>query len=272
MEWSKVKNIIILILLVVNIFLLVQTAQQERQSRQYREEAISGAVEVLRRQGYEVAPDALPEKETALAAMTAERDRESEEKLAQNLLGAVQKTDDGVRVSYTGEKGECSFRSNGSFTATFRSGAYPAESEEGPHAIKLLADAGYPCELIGIAVGDGESVVTVCQTWEGASLFSCMAELTYQGGELKSITGNRLFGTPVRDSGGGEAMDVATALVRFMGGMREGGHVFTRIEQLNAGYLVTGSGRKLQLEPTWRVVTDVGTFLMAGVTGELNPE
>ena len=47
MEWSKIKNIIILILLAVNVFLLVQTAQQERQSRKYLEESQSGAVEVL---------------------------------------------------------------------------------------------------------------------------------------------------------------------------------------------------------------------------------
>lgn len=271
MEWSKVKNIIILILLTVNILLLVQTAQQEQKSRQYREEARSGAVEVLRRQGYEVAPDALPE-EKALAAMTAERDRESEERMAGALLGTVEKTDDGVRVSYAGERGECSFRSDGSFTAAFMAGTHPVEGEAGRHAVKLLAGAGYPCELVGVAEENGETVVTVRQTWEGASLFSCTTQLIYQGGELKSIAGNRLFGTPTRDSGGGEAMDAATALVRFMGGMREGGHVFTRIEQLSAGYLVTGSGRKLQMEPTWRIATDAGTFLMDGATGELNPE
>lgn len=271
MEWSKVKNIIILILLIVNIFLLVQTAQQERQSQQYREDARSGAVEVLRQQGYEVGPDALPE-EKKLAALTAERDRESEGRMAEELLGAVQKNDDGVRVSYTGEKGECSFRSNGSFSATFTAGAYPVEGEVGRHAVKFLTGVGYPCELLEVDEGEEETVVTVRQTWEGASLFSCTTELIYRDGELKSFEGNRLFGAPAQDSSGGEAMDVATALVRFMGGMREGGHVFTKIERLDAGYLVAGSGRKLQMEPTWRVTTDAGTFLMNGVTGELNPE
>lgn len=271
MEWSKVKNIIILILLTVNVFLLVQTVGQERQSREYREEARAGAIETLQRQGYTVAEDALPQ-ERRLTAMTAERDRESEEKLAQSLLGAVKRTDDGVRVSYTGEKGECSFRSNGSFSVTFAASAYPLEGDTGRHAVKILTDAGYSCVPAGSREGDGATVISVRQTWEGVNLFSCTAELTYADGELKSIAGSRLFGTPARDSGGGETMDVPTALVRFMSAMREAGHVFTEVERMELGYLTSGSGRRLQLTPTWRFTTDAGSFFMSALTGDLNQQ
>ena len=48
MEWSKIKNIIIIILLTVNAFLLISVADREWKSAQYQEEARLGAVEVLR--------------------------------------------------------------------------------------------------------------------------------------------------------------------------------------------------------------------------------
>ena len=284
MEWSKIKNIIILILLAVNVFLLVQTAQQERQSRKYLEESQSGAVEVLRRQGYEVADGALPE-ESYLIPCTVERDREGEETLAAYLLGAVRKTDDGVRAAYEGEKGEGWFRSDGSFSFTFTPEAYTARREdEGTYTVKLLSKAGYPCTVIrlerkaagggeaGNAQGEETTKVIVRQTWEGAPVFPCTAELIYRDGVLTSIVGTRLTGIPTRNSGGGQSMDVSTALIRFMSGMREGGHVFTRIEDLTSGYQATGSGRRMELEPMWQVTTDAGIFLMDAATGDLSLE
>ena len=37
MEWSKIKNIVLLMLLAVNLFLLVLVADQERRSAAYQE-------------------------------------------------------------------------------------------------------------------------------------------------------------------------------------------------------------------------------------------
>lgn len=270
MEWSKIKNIIILILLAVNVFLLVQTAQRERKSRQYMEESRVGAVEVLRQQGYEVAEDAMPD-ERYLSPCTMERDRGGEEALAAYLLGMVNKSEDGVRTAYTGERGRGWFRSDGSFAFTLTAEAYPASGDEAAHGVKLLTGGGYACEVISTKAGEA-TVVSVRQTWEGAPVFSCTAELTYQDGALVSIAGTRLIGTPTQNGVGGQSMDVSTALIRFMSGMREGGHIFTKIENLTSGYLASGSGRRVALEPVWQVTTDAGVFLMDGFTGELNLE
>lgn len=272
MEWSKVKNIIILLLLAVNGFLLVQTVGQARQSRQYREDARAGAVEVLRQQGYQVTLDALPE-ESALTPLTAERDRVGEEKMAEALLGEITKTDDSVRVAYEGEKGTCWFRGDGSFSFTFPTGAYPTGGgDEGAYGAKLLSGAGYSAQVLGVTGAEDALTVTLRQTWEGAAVFSCTAKLTYQGGSLTQVEGTRLVGTPVRENSGAETMDVPTVLVRFMAGMREGGHVFTRIDRLTSGYQTSGTGRRVQLDPMWQIVTDVGTFQMNAVTGEVGPE
>lgn len=270
MEWSKVKNIIILILLAVNAFLLVQTVGQERQYRRYREEAVTGAVEILRRQGYEVDSSVLKEGRK-LAPLSAERDKESEQQLAQALLGDVTRTENGVRAAYQGTEGSGWFRGDGSFSFTFGPEAYRADKgDEGEHGRKLLSKAGYPCEVLGIESGEDGIKVSVRQVWEGVPIFSCTAELTYRDGALAEIAGERLIGTPSMGEDREENMDLPTALIRFMNGMRDGGHVFTRIEAMTAGYQTASAGRRMMLEPVWEVVTDVETMLVDGVTGAMS--
>ncbi len=273
MEWSKVKNIIILMLLVVNVLLLGQSARQERQHRKYQEEALEGAVEVLRQQGYEVEISALPEAQE-LFSLSMERDRESEALLAQALLGTVSQTEEGVRAVYRGEGGSCWFRSDGSFSVTFQSERYRLDGEdEASHAQGLLTEAGYLCEVIDVEAQDKENVrVTVRQTWEGAPIFSCTAELTYRNGALAELEGMRLIGTPIREADSERMMDLPTALIRFMAEMRTGGHVFTRIERMTAGYQSTSSGRRINLRPVWQVDTDVDIRLLDGLTGALGTQ
>ncbi len=86
MEWPKLKNIIILILLLVNAFLLIMVGVQERDTAQYREQTITDMVNVLERNGIHLDRDRVPE-ELDLTALTVERDQESEAALAAALLG-----------------------------------------------------------------------------------------------------------------------------------------------------------------------------------------
>ena len=51
MEWSKLKNIILILLLCVNAFLLVLAGIQESRSARYEEETRQAAVDVLEQNG-----------------------------------------------------------------------------------------------------------------------------------------------------------------------------------------------------------------------------
>lgn len=270
MEWSKIKNIIIIILLTVNVFLLVLTANQELKARQYREDTRAGAVEVLRQQGIAVDLAKLPE-ESRLVPQSAERDRGSEARMAETLLGLVVRTDDGGRVTYTGNSGEAWFRGNGKFGVSFQGQVWPVgEQGMGEHATSLLAGAGFPCTVTGIEAKEQETVVTVRQTWEGTPVFTCRVELRYRDGALVSVEGQRVTGTPAPQARAAESLDVATVLVRFLSGMRDGGHVFGHIEGISSGYQSnTSPGGVTELVPVWEFVTDGGTFYVDGSTGTL---
>ena len=94
MEWSKIKNIVLLMLLAVNLFLLVLVADQERKSAVYQEEARTGAVEILAAANIHMDMEALP-PESRLHTMAVERDRTTEDTMAKALLGMVQNVSSG---------------------------------------------------------------------------------------------------------------------------------------------------------------------------------
>lgn len=269
MEWSKIKNIIILILLAVNAFLLVQTVSREYKSAAYAEEARTGVVMVLAEEGIRMDGAALPD-ESRLSPMRAERDRESERMMAEELLGPCEKTGDRGPVTYRSTQGEAQFLSDGKFSVLF-SGGGPALNGAAPvqHAAKLLAGLGYSCEVVGEDVT--AHTVTVRQTLDGTPLFNCLSVLTYEGERLQSIRGQRLIGTPGQEEPC-RTLSVATVLLRFLSGARDGGHVFSEIHSLTAGYEVTGSATgTARLEPVWRVVTNTKTFTVDGTDGTVKP-
>ncbi|MFG6352545.1 MAG: hypothetical protein K1W21_13260, partial [Oscillospiraceae bacterium] len=86
MEWRKLKNIIILILLLVNGFLLVLAASRWGEARQYARDALDGAAQVLEGSGIQVDPDAAVPAD-GLAPLTVERDLAWEAQMARALLG-----------------------------------------------------------------------------------------------------------------------------------------------------------------------------------------
>ena len=86
MEWSKVKNIIILLLLLVNGFLLVLVGMRREETENYQASALAQAVEVLERSGIQVFQEGL-EDALDMSPLSVERNLEREGALAGALLG-----------------------------------------------------------------------------------------------------------------------------------------------------------------------------------------
>lgn len=75
MEWSKIKNIIILILVGLNVFLLALVAVRESKSARYQEEARAGVLSALERSGIQFLPEKVP-ADMELTPLTVTRSRE----------------------------------------------------------------------------------------------------------------------------------------------------------------------------------------------------
>jgi hypothetical protein len=274
-EWSKVKNIILLILLTVNLFLAVLLVYEEGRSAQYLSGARESAIQVLEKNGIAVDGDILPD-DLALTAMGASRDRQAERERAQALLGQVTEESQGSSVVYQGPSGQLRVSRSGSeFSAQLEPGAFPlGEKEPAQHATDLLQQLGLEGDVLGV-LEEGERIsVTVRQKWQHIPVFTCLAVLVYEQGSLVQIQegGRCLPGTPTQ-AGDRQAISVDTALLRFLEGIQELGDICSRITQMTPGYLMNSAGftGSAELVPAWqfRTDSDQGYYLNA-LTGELS--
>ena len=144
MEWSKLKNIILLLLVSVNAFLLILVGVQESRAARYEEDTRQAAVRVLEQSGITFGPERLP-ADTQLRPLTVTRDRESEAQVAQTLLGSAERQGENeVRQLYVGEGGTAEFSMNGTFSVSLQPGAWVKEHD------RSHADASQAClERIG---------------------------------------------------------------------------------------------------------------------------
>ena len=262
MQWSKIKNIVILILLAVNLLLLAQVGYREAESARYRREAREEAVALLTNNGIQVDLAILPE-DPKLGPMRCERDSGSEAALAAALLGSAAEQEDG---SYAGEKGKLWLYSSGDFTAALGPGAYPLGERTAESLSALVMEKlGFEGEVLSTVEADGVTTVRMRQSWEGTPIFSCEAALVFEGGELKSIRGKRLPGTPVSVAGE-SAMTVTTALVRFLSGVTENGYVRSEVRGLTMGYEMEAvpTSSTFKLTPVWQIETDANPFRLEG--------
>ncbi len=271
MEWSKIKNIILIILLTVNLFLLVLVAYREERSARYQASARENAAGVLAQNGIMVDVESLP-RDTSLASLSMERDRAQEAAAAAALLGASNESGQGGTVLYTGEKGTARFSRTGDFSADLLAGAYLLEGlSEREHAIRTLALLGFEGEVLSAEEDGGKTVVAARQLWKGVPVFTCRAVLVYEDGELVSIQdgSSRLTGTP---AGGGDLVNlsVVTALLRFLDGLNKLGDVCTSLTGMTPGYVFAGGySDPITLRPVWYITTDTGAYYLDAGTGAL---
>ena len=271
MEWRKLKNLIILILLVVNGFLLVLVGSRWEESIRYERTALDQTVEVLRRSGIDVDLDAVSDG-AGLTPITVERDLDREAQLARTLLGEEVQGDNrgGGLYLYQGALGEVSIRSGGELSAEFEPDDYWSAEHPERHAAALLKKLGVSAEPVGTAETDRQTSLRFRQSWNGTALFSCELELVYQEGRLCSLSGTLLM-AEAGTAEAGQVLTLPTALMRFSEEITSTGDVCSAIQSMEAGYRGTAQSLSggIRLTPVWLVSTNTAGYYLDCVTGTL---
>jgi len=272
LEWPKLKNIILLILLIVNLFLFVLVAYHEVRRTWYLDSARENAVGVMAQNGINVDLEALP-RDTTLVRLSMVRDRQQEAGIAAALLGTASETGQGGTIEYTGEKGTARFSRSGAFSAALRPDAYPlGEQTVAAHALATLALLNFDGEVLTVKEHGEQTVVTVYQLWQGTPVFTCLVTLVYESGALVSIQDGsscRLTGVP-EASGTADNFSVVTALMRFLEEMSNQGYVCTSLTGMTPGYTFSsGLSDPITLRPVWQITTDTGAYYLDSETGVL---
>ena len=263
MESYRLKNIIILILALLNVCLLgtlaIRISAEHASRRQAREQlvALYAAAGVSLDGG-------LVSDETPPSALTLTRDEAEEQSLAAYLLGGTPaRTDQGGGIfSYTGTSGAAQFRSNGGFDAVCDR---PLEDPE--DFFQEFCDT-YGYEELAVSPEDGS--VTAVQYYQDYPVVGCSVTFTLENGTLK-----RAIGTHLPDSAasavGEEPLSALSALAAFLNTIREGA-VGTAVTDLYLCYELQSTTTALMtLSPAWCIVTDTASYYVNCMTGAVTP-
>lgn len=265
MPWTKLKNIILTILVLTNLCLLSLVAGPAIQGRRQLSQAREEAIRFLRGRGVQVEEQLIPQS-MELTPQVLDRDLDEEARAAAALLGgtvSAQARGGGV-YRYANEHGSIQFHSDGTVSARFKPGAFPLGADRGEACLALMKRMG--CE--GTILEEGEGELIFRQSWRGSPLFTQQVTLVCGGEGLTSITaGRQMVGRPQEDPGR-SALSVATVVIDFINGVSALGDVCNRIDSIEPGYItaVSLSGPTV-LTPVWRVTTDTGAYQIDTVTG-----
>ena len=271
MEWYRLKNIIILILLLLNGFLLVLVAVRLNEAAQYDRAALEQTVAVLAARGIEVDPDGLS-KPGELPPLSVERDLDAERRLARALLDEAVEADNrgGGLYLYRGTLGEVSVRAGGELSAALAdSPAWDAADPES-HAAALLNKMGVSARLLGGSARGSRTAVRFRQLWNGVPVFSCEVELVYENGRLRSLQGTLLTAVQGTEEAGG-ILSLPTALLRFFDEVTATGDVCSAIRSMEAGYRIVSQPLSggVRLTAVWLVSSNTADYYLDGATGAL---
>jgi len=271
MEWNKLKNIIILILLVVNGFLLVLVGARREEAVHYERTALEQTVRALERGGIQVDADAVSAAD-GLTPISVERDLDGEARLARALLDEEVEGSNrgGGLYLYRGRLGEVSLRPGGELSVEFKEDARWKTDRPEQHAATLLKRLGVEGTRTSATEEGGRTAVRFRQRWNGTAVFTCEVEFVYLEGMLKTLRGTLLLAAGGR-SEAGQVLTLPTALMRFSEEVGAAGDVCSAILSMEAGYRGTAQSLSggARLAPVWLVSTDTASYYLDCVTGAL---
>lgn len=271
MDSIKVKNFIIVVLLIVNAILLSVFISDTVRERSRTDSAIEGAVALLAENGITVAPD-VDFSERQLETLQVARDTGLEQQSVSNILGDTTVSDPGGNILlYFGANGEARFSGTGSVEMNLRSGEF--RSGDPLETARTFA-SDLDCETMSEPVSSSidadtlEGSLDLCCSIDGVRVVNCVLSFTFaSGGDLMGVYGTRVLDT-VTSSQQESTIDVPTVLMRFLNIVLDGGHVCSSLDELELCYnMRANAAGEGELIPVWRIATDTGEFYINANTG-----
>lgn len=261
MQWNRVKHILLLVLLAVDLFLAVNFGWKYFVDYARTQQNLTNIVSLLGEQDITVSDAfSLPEAEH-LPALDIDRATYQEELFSQGLLGinATRTEFSSGIVEYVSPVGAVRWQPNGAVQATLQPMDYTmpqSASAARTNARAMLQSAGIVADFIWEDATATQTKVSF--TTAGMSVFN-RSLTVYFGANHVTISGWWTFDTPYTTHSDNQVeMMPIDAIFAFVNAQE-----ISRLDQMEAGYLLTQSATaRLQLVPVWRMETDAGLFYM----------
>lgn len=270
MDSIKVKNFIIIVLLIVNAILLAVFITDYARENALEESTVDGAVALLGEKGISVAGD-VDLSERQIEALSISRDNARELDMVEGLLGSVTTSDPGGNIMlYFGSSGEARFSGTGGVEINLRAGSY-STTDPVAAARRFASELGMDTmrEPISSDIDSEklEGTLVLGCTVDGVRVVNCNLSFTFANGELMAVYGTRVLDTVTQGSER-SAVDVPTVLMRFLELVLDGGHICSSLNELDLCYnMRSNAAGEGELIPVWRIATDTGEYYINAITG-----
>ncbi len=272
MEWPRVKNILIVLLAIVNVFLFSVYITSTIKDARSVEETIQNTVEVLNKRGFSIEANQIPRKGSVLYPISSERSYDNEEKIAKRFIGKWQKEDvSGGTTVYKSEAGEVRFKADGSFEITLKSISMPSDEKELAHSIAKLLDITISDE-VQIQYNDKLIHIASMQTYLEIPVYNCRINIDVMSDASAKIYG-RIMGGKHTVLRGNPPQDITGLLVNLIEVLDNSGKTGGRIETISGGFHISPGANSAHNEilyavPIWEITVDGSDIYINAMNGK----
>lgn len=272
MDKGRIKNLIIVVLLLANAFLAAIVLADSAQSKRYSAAAENNLVAALGKSGIKLADGRLLDVSSAPSCRVA-RDLAREKKLVSSVIGSAEARDEGGNiVTYYGKNGQACFRGTGDFEVLMGDASVPVGSNPAATSEAVLRKLGITIDAGTASVkyndtGSSCTVTAMCSFMD-RPIVNCLVTLNFSDKNLLLISGTCPL-TQASENGTGSEIDVSTAVMRLLDILDSSGYVCSEITDISHCYKMdVSASSEGTLTPLWRFATDVGDFYVNGITGK----
>ena len=260
MESSRLKNIIILILVLLNLSLLLSLGGRQTAARSARRQSTEQLVELFAANEVTLDPNLIPRKSPP-ASRTMLRNAEQEQKVAESLLGQrVTRSEQGSGTyavsTFDSDQGAALFRANGSFEAAVTRSVEDVEA----FCRSFCQEFGY--RDLTFDLTDGTGTAAAVQYTEGYQVLNCTVTFSISDGRLAAVRGTHLPEDYTETASGEAPLSAAAALSAFLSAHQASGGVACTVTDISLCYeLQSTTSAPMALVPVWRITTDIANAI-----------
>ena len=268
MERFRLKNVIILILVFANLFLLASLLMRKSAEAESRQQATEQLVALFAADNIRLDPS-LVSYQTPPSSKYLIRTPEREQAAAMFFLGSslVYADQGGDIYTYTGSNGAAMFRSTGSFDIA---GTLTTSSEDAQELCRRFCkEFSYSEPQFQINAQGNGTGTAICQ-FSDLAVYNCSVTFTIQNNILTMVSGTLLPENHTDVTAKISSLSASAALTTFQQFRRENGGVVSAVSDLYLSYeLQSTPTSAMTLIPSWCIVTDTVQYYVNCGTGSI---
>lgn len=268
MERFRLKNVIILILAFVNLFLLASLLIRKSAEAESRQQATEQLVALFAADNIQLDPF-LVSYQTPPSSKHLIRTPEREHAAATFFLGSslVYADQGGDIYTYTGSSGAAMFRATGSFDIA---GTLSSSTENAQELCRRFCkEFSYAEPQFQIDTQGNGTGTAICQ-FDDLAVYNGSVTFTIQDNTLTMVSGTLLPESCTDLTAKADLFSASAALTAFQQFRRENGGVVSSVSDLYLSYeLQSIPTSAMTLVPSWCIVTDTVQYYVNCTTGSI---